>query len=615
MTRTGMTSSTHTLRSSASRDLVASLTVMLVAAPGAHAQSRDEASVLAELTRAQMEFEQFRESRTPLLRGGPLGGSCDERIGRMCIWFGGEDEDAVPGELREVGQARQQLVRELTDGFEVAPHRWILGQLVHYAVESGNERQATAIAASCGIREEWWCHALRGYAMHVANDYTDAEAAFREALATMPEDERRSWLIPTYIVSGDARKAFEDAPDEELGAMFELYWRLSDPLFLYDGNDRLTDHFARWVVAMNRRDAWDPIGLDWAEDLEETLIRYGRNTGYGRTHDPTGIVGRQRGSEGFGRPGGFGNSRLNDTRRMLGFHHPKSRGYLFPESFLASPSDIPPESWITAPREARTWHAPLYAPDVWGLETQIGRFRRDYQMLVVGAYRPTIPSASSEEGVVSAWSPEGGLAGPPAAGLFMIPEDGRDPLFVRGRDAEGVLTIRVRPGRYVSGLEVADLAGRQAWRARQGVIQEPLLDGMVDVSDLMILKSDVPLPETLDEAIPNIRPGIRLRAGERVPVIWEMYGLRLQEPVQVTLGFSEGRPEFMGDPEEFIEELEASEAIDVTFEDRGPDVVQAVFRSVELELPDLEPGEYTLHLRLELAGRTPLITSRPIVVY
>ena len=65
----------------------------------------------------------------------------------------------------------------------------------------------------------------------------------------------------------------------------------------------------------------------------------------------------------------------------------------------------------------------------------------------------------------------------------------------------------------------------------------------------------------------------------------------------------------------FIEELEASETIDVTFEDRGPDVVQAVFRSVELELPDLEPGECTLHLRLELAGRTPLITSRPIVVY
>jgi hypothetical protein len=35
---------------------------------------------------------------------------------------------------------------------------------------------------------------------------------------------------------------------------------------------------------------------------------------------------------------------------------------------------------------------------------------------------------------------------------------------------------------------------------------------------------------------------------------------------------------------------------------------------VELELPALDPGDYTLHLRLDLAGRTPLVVSRPIVV-
>ena len=590
-------------------------TVMLVGPAAAFGQSRDAASVVARLKTAQREFEHFRESRTPLVRGGPLGGRCDERIGRMCIWFGGEDESDVPVELREVDQARQQLVRTLANGFRTAPDRWTLGQLVHYLVEGGNERQAIAQASECGIPEVWWCHALRAYAMHIENDYEDAEQAFRDALAMMPVNEREAWLTPTYIVTDEVKRSFDDMSPEERDARFELFWRLSDPLFLYDGNDRLTDHFSRWVVAMNRREALDPIGLEWGEDLEETLIRYGRNTGYGRTHDPGGMVGRQRGSEGFGRPGGFGNSRLNDTRRVIGFHHPKSRGYLFPEEFLSSPSDIPPETWITAPREARTWHAPLYAPDIRGLETQIGRFRREYQMLVIGAYRPTIPSRGSQTGVVPAWGPEGGLDGPPAAGLFMIPEDGRDPMFVRGRDAEGVLTIRVRPGRYVSGLEVADLAGRQAWRARQGVVQEPLLDGMIDVSDLMILKSGSPLPETLDEAVPHIRPGIRVRSGERVTVIWEVYGLGLQEPVDVTLGFSEGRPEFMGDPDDFVEELDARQAIDVSFEDRGPDVVEAIFRSVELQLPELRPGDYTLHLRLEISGRTPLITSRPIIVY
>ena len=68
----------------------------------------------------------------------------------------------------------------------------------------------------------------------------------------------------------------------------------------------------------------------------------------------------------MGRGGGFG---LRDTRQVVGHHQPRSRGYLFPEEYLESPADIPPESWITAPREARTWYAPPYAPDFRGLET------------------------------------------------------------------------------------------------------------------------------------------------------------------------------------------------------------------------------------------------------
>lgn len=299
---------------------------------------------------------------------------------------------------------------------------------------------------------------------------------------------------------------------------------------------------------------------------------------------------------------------------MVGHHHPMSRGYLFPEDFLESPSDIPPESWITAPREARTWYAAPYAPDIRGLETQVGRFRRDGQVLVVGAYRPTVPADDGDGQVVSAWSPEGGVDGPPAAALFLVPLDGREPLRVRSIEAEGVLSIQARPGRYVSGLEVVDLQGRRAWRARQGIVQLPLTPGLVDVSDLMILKQGAPLPESLDEALPHLRPGVRLSPGERFPVLWEVYGLRIREPIRVTIGFSQGRPGFLERVGDFLGVIEPEQAVDISFDDTGPDQVQAVFRSVELELPDLDPGEYTLHLRLELAGRTPVVRSRPIIV-
>jgi hypothetical protein len=409
----------------------------------------------------------------------------------------------------------------------------------------------------------------------------------------MPDSVLEAWTSPRYVFTPGAREAFDELPAPEREAAWELLWKLSDPLFLVDGNDYFTDHYARLVLAENRRDAADPLGLEWAEDLDETLIRYGRNTGYSRT------ANRAQ----------FG---LQDNRRMVGHHHPKSRGYLFPEQFLSSPSDIPPESWITAPREARTWYAPLYAPDLEGLETQVGRFRRDERMLVVGAYRPTMRSARGER--VLAWGAEGGVEGAAHAALFLVPVDGDEPIYVRGSEPEGFLATEAPPGRYVSGLEVVNVEGRRAWRARQGVVQRTLEPGMVDVSDLMLLRAGAPLPATLEEAMANLRPGVRLSKGERFVVLWDAYGLRVLEPVRVTIGFSRGRPGFLERVGEFLGVLEAPQPVDITFEDLGPDGRQFAFRAAELTLPDLDAGEYTLHLRLELSGREPLVTSRPIVV-
>ncbi len=233
-------------------------------------------------------------------------------------------------------------------------------------------------------------------------------------------------------------------------------------------------------------------------------------------------------------------------------------------------------------------------------------------MLVVGAYRPVPPESDTTE--EARQRGEFGIHGQPNAALFLIPEGLSEPMFVRGSDAEGVLTISAPPGRYVSGLEVIDLEGRQAWRARQGVAQLPLASGTLDVSDLLILKEGTPLPASLEEAIPHVRPSVRIRRGERFPVVWEAYGLRVDVPVRITLGFTRGRPGFLTRVGEFLGVLTPDRPVEVVFEDPGPDSVQRAFRSIELQLPDLSPGQYTLHLRLELEGGEPVVTSRPIVV-
>lgn len=602
-------------------------TTGVLAAQETPTSQADSVQTLEAVQERQVEFERLRERLIPPAANTGRGG-CDERIGRICIWFGGEGEEDFPREPTETSLARGELIGDLLAARETIRDPWVEGQLVHYLVEAGRLADAEQVARDCGLAQGWWCSALLGYVLHVGGDVVAAEMAFREGAANVSPEEQERWRTPRFVLSSDAVEVFEEAEPAEAQRLWETFWRFSDPLFMVEGNDRLTEHFARLVVARNRESAANPYDMEWGEDLEESLIRYGRQIGWSRVRGaPPGVLG--------------GGGNLQDTRRVVGHHHPMSRGYLFPERFLEAPADVPPESWITAPREARTWYAPPYAPDFRGLETQIARFRRGAEMLVVGAYRPSPPeqdpfaSAADQQdgggsnpfarssGFGQADPPpepepdpfgNTGVDGPVRSALFLMPEAGGDPIVAEGSEAAGVFRLQAPTGRYVSSLEVFEPAEERAWRARQGVNQAELLRGLVAASDLLILSEDAPLPDDLDQAIPLARPGVRIGTGERFTVAWEVYGLDVDEEVEVTLGFTEGRPGFLTRVGEFLGVLEPAQPVEVTFSDAARGEVATLFRAVSLGLPDMEPGEYTLHLRLELPGREPAVSSRPIVV-
>jgi len=585
----------------------------------AQAVEADSTALLRDARERQRQFERFRVDRIPLSQYTG-GGGCDERIGRVCIWFGGANELDFPREPIETGMARRELIGDLYAALDEIRDPWIMGQLVHYLAEDGSLREAEGVARRCDLEAGWWCHALLGYVLHLQRDFVAAEESFREALATMPADETDHWRLPAYLLDSDGRRLLDPPGSPERDGQVEAFWLLSDPLFLVEGNDRLTEHFTRMVETRNQADAENAYEMEWEADLEESLVRYGRNIGWSRHRVPPS--------------GGLGGLSLTDSRRVTGHHDPASRGYLFPGAFLAAPAEVPPESWVTAPREARSWYAPPYAPDFRGLETQVARFRTDEGLLVIGAYRPTPPGRDPlaaiapprEEVRSDPFAPRSAAApapaaapavvtyGPVQAGLFLIPEAGGEAVEVRGEEPEGVLVLRAPAGRYVTSLEVLEPRAGRAWRARQGVIQGELTRGLVAVSDLLILAEAAPIPASLDEAIPLARPGIRVAQEERFVVAWEVYGMQVEEEVQVTLGFTSGRPGFLQRVGEFLGILQPEGAVEVSFSDRGPEEVETVFRAVQLTLPEMEPGEYTLHLRLELPGREPAIASRPIIV-
>ena len=567
----------------------------------------DSAAMVEEVRQLQVEFEAFRESRiSPRTRTSEP--RCDVRIGRICHWFGGAEEADFPPEPAETGMARQALLGSLLDVRREVGDPWVLGQIVQYLAEEGRFGQAERLAEECGLVETWWCHALRGYALHLQGEFVAAEAAFEEALLGLPEIEDRRWRAPRFVLSGGARGEFEAASPQERGRLWDRLWRFSNPLFMVEGNDRLTEHYSRLVLVRIREDSGHPFQIAWGEDMEEALVRYGREIGWSRTRSAS--TGRA----------------LQDSRRVLGHHDPASRGYLFPEEFLSSPADVPPEAWITAPREARTWYAPPYAPDFRGLETQVARFQRGDSLLVVGAFRPAPESAVSgfaaePEGPSDPFASRdpfaggmGGGQGPARTGLFLIPEDGGEIHSASGQSREDVLTLRAPAGRYLSSLEVFEEYDRAAWRARQGVTLVPLSPGRAGISDVILLREGAPMPSDLEEAIPQLRPGIRVARGEAFVVAWEVYGMGVEDEARITMGFTRGRPGFLQRVGEYLGIVDPDVPLEISFQEMAPDEVETVFRAIEVALPQLEADEYTLHVQLDLPGHEPVIASRPILV-
>ena len=614
--------------------LPAAAFAVLAATPALAAQDRDAAnpdsvSLHERAKEVQARFERFREERIPPELAG-YGRGCDEIVGRFCLRFeDGEDENewTVPEEPIEFGMARVQVLQELAEIHRQIPRdSWILGQRVFYMGEVGNWQGAASLISRCG-GGNWWCTSLLGFVRHEQGDWNTAADLFALAITQMPEGE--TFLSLGLLLDPDALEVYENASDQ--AAAEERLWLLSDPLYLVDGNDRMTEQYARAVLIRMRREAVNPYGVEWGDDIEELTLRYGAERAWERRRS-------------------LPNGTLQDTRSIVGRHHPKSQEFLPPDLALEDPAQVAPGDWTLEQRRPWTGYAPPYAPDLNALETQVARFRRGDSLLVVGAFAPqeedaTVDSrrqsmnprivdlraqrnedrgdqqarlnpfgAPPEEPLplpVEERQPEG----PVQSALFLIDTESGEQHEVRGEGPSGVYQLQVPNGRYVVGIEAFSPDAKQAWRDRHGLWQDPLAPGLAAVSDLLILAGGGEIPTSLEEALPTALSAVRVRAGEPFKLAWELYGLQIGESATVRIGIDEGGVGFFRAVGQFLRVLQPDSPVLMTYQDAGPDVLGTVFRSVQLSLPpDLEPGEYTLTVEIALAGREPMTVARPIII-
>lgn len=630
------------------------LLLLLLPVPTGAQSPPDSTALREDAEELQAAYESFREGSMP----APIrvwDGSCDLRVGRMCMRHDRGDEAGAPPEPPPVGMARLQLLSDLGEiAVRIPGDGWLLGQRVLYQLESGGIDEAEAMARQCGLAEGegWWCDALLGLALHRRGATAEAADAFREALGAMPPGEAERWTAGRFLLDGEGREVLDRASHGERARLEERVWLLADPLYRVPENDRQVEQYARFTVRRIRESGATPYGIPWDEDLEELLLRYGQEIGWER-------------ARGTDMPRG-----LQDGRVVIGRQVPGGVEYLPAGAWLEDPSTIPGGVWTPESWTPRTSYRAPYAGTMIPLETQVARFRRGLDsLMVVAGYAPAPPEAPRRPAVVADRRPRGWVRGEggreerpdpfgstdpfgsgtfgtpepepepeaPGAGeaadplrssatvplsLFLVPLGGAgegdgEPLEVAtGTGSAGVIVARVPDGRYLASLEAHDASGSRAWRAREGVAQRTLPPDLPSVSDLVVLTATGPeqeLPATLEEALPRVRAGTRVSPGETVAVAWEIYRLGPDETVGVTLGLDRAGAGFLQRAGEFLRIVQPDAPVTLTFQETAPDggVYGRSFRGINLTLPEtLEPGEYVLTLEVQLQGRSPITTER-----
>lgn len=544
-------------------------------------QERPDSSDLRKEARdAQNRFER-RRSRLAHQTWGGSWGDCDEQVGRFCMRFTEGSWEPKP-EVPEVVEERDRLIDTLVRVSTAIPgDPWVRGQLIWYLAESERPEEASLVAAACPTHLGWWCHAFKGFASHVEADYPTSERHFETAIAMADEEDRQEWTSVRDLLDRDGRKWLERQEEEGLDGpdALERFWLLSDPFYMVPGNERRTEHYARWLVARLREKARNAYGVSWGDDLRELLVRYGWEVGWERVRPRVGLL---------------------ESVSMIGHQHPEAVQFVPDGEMLSSPESVAPGDWALESKRPQSTYAPAFALGVDTLPALYARFPRGDSTLLVVAYDrswgDTLDGAR-EEGVFAAR-----LDSEQDLGAFPSGREGGSP---------GTWIVSLPDGIWAVSAETLIREADRGARARFGVEITGGLPGVPTISDLLLFDLAGAIPNSLDEALATSQPLVHVVSESRIRAVWEVSGLgNKATALSYALEMERLDSGFFTRAARALRIVGEEEGELLTWtEAAGPDE-DRVFRSIDLDLPPLDPGDYRLVLRLQLPGRTDMLVER-----
>jgi hypothetical protein len=504
---------------------------------------------------------------------GGADATCEVPLGRICYWNNNGDVPP-PAERADAKLEREQLM-ELLGRAQAADPRddWVSGMRVRYAIEGGFVDTALVAARACG-GTEWWCQALRGLALHNANQHVASGQAFERALAAMPADQRCEWTDITMWLDPFQHASYKALGCDGRRARNERIFRLAQPLWMLPGNDLRNEFYARRTMSRVHALGRIPYDLQWGDDLLESQVRYGWPTAWSVQN------------------GGVADPR---PPQVIGHEPTPSYDFMPTVEAIENPLTSTPADWDPRRKKARMRYSTRYAAGYGALPHQLARFRRGDTTLLAGGYRLMREL-------------EMGRA-PYTAGLTVDRLDGTAARTVT-RDSAGANGALLVPltSQAMASLEVLAPVGKRAARVRTTV--QPLT-GEVRLSDFLLLQRGDPSPTpSLERNAGQAYGSLDIEGGTQIGIYWEIYRPASPDaPLQVSLRTTRLGASFMQKLGASVGLSKTLTPVSIKYNDNGrPD--GGAGRSLSFNFPSVPAGEYQLTLMVSGAGITDSTTQR-----
>ncbi|HUF66138.1 MAG TPA: hypothetical protein VMM17_09180, partial [Gemmatimonadaceae bacterium] len=388
-------------------------------------------------------------------------------------------------------ERREPAIRRLDEyALELPGDDWITGHRIGLRIRQGRTAEAAAIAAECRA-SKWWCDALLGVTHHLQDRILEADQAFASALSAMPEDERCAWLDDlSLILTGDLRRAWDEADCTRRIQMQQRLWWLADPLHIREGNERRTEQLFR---AVTMRLHHDELAIVGGECHDEHHMRH-LQAGWGPWWWEAGM--------------GFSTNDVQNLWDSRGFRFfPTDGAWLGP---VASAEDDWAPSFVDTGERYRPSFGSLSA-----LPHQTAFFARGDSLLVLAAAEPAGPVS--------------------VAGVALSRNEHEPAIITHETNVTGTARLKLRVPRDAWLVSVEAIGGRGAFRSRFGHRLPDATAGGLALSDLLLFEWQDGLEESLEAVEPRMLGSTTLTGSRDIGVFWETYGVTDRSALNVSL--------------------------------------------------------------------------------